>query len=147
VRHLHKQALSISKVEDVRRCGGRCSRIDLISLGPKKKDQWTMLSSINIAVVLWLSITCSSYSLCTHVIRGGSRALKISLCHTGCCDGASAPFAISETVLRKWTNPRESLMVWFSRTARMNPPHSRRVNCMSWIGGRVRQTSVRIYIF
>ena len=128
VRHFHKKAESISKVEHVWSCGGRCFRIDLISFGPKKKDQWTMLL-FSIIVVLLLLFT-TSYSWCIQVILGGSRAFKICLCHTGCFNGTREPLAISAAVLRNCTNPSESLIVWFSRTAKMYPPQVKRVICM-----------------
>ena len=129
VRHFHKKAESISKVEHVWSCGGRCFRIDLISFGPKKKDQWTM--SLFSIIVVHLLLFIISYSWWIQVILGGSRAFKICLCHTGCFDGIHEPLAISATVLRNCTNPSESLIVWFSRTAKMNPPHVKRVTCNS----------------
>ena len=71
----------------------------------------------------------SSYSRCANVTRGGSRASRRRLCHTGKMDGELAPRAISPTALMNWTNPAASLIVWLRRRAKMKPPHLRRVTC------------------
>lgn len=104
------------------------------SLRPKKKERWAMSSTG--MIVPFVSGT-TSYSRWMHVTRGGSRAFRSSLRHTGGTEGSCLPRAISPTAFMNWTRPAASLMVWFRRSANMNPPHLRRVTCTHFVNSRV----------
>lgn len=131
VRHLHKHALSTSKVEELaRRCVGKQFRMDDMSTGRKKKDRWAMLVGSKKEDRPAIFAT-SSYSRWMHVTWGGTLDSSRCLSHTGRGDGAVAPLAISPTAFKKRTRPVASLMAWLIRTAKMKLPHLRRVTCSS----------------
>lgn len=71
-------------------------RIKLTSVGPKKKERWSVPRGVLWSTKVFWRLSLS-YSGCTHVIRGGVLAVRMCLSHTGSIDGAVAPFAISAT--------------------------------------------------
>ena len=124
-----RHAVSNSKVEHCFRwCGMNLRRVET-SVEPKKmvRRAMTLLSGIGTTTVEAMSM----YSWCVHVTWVGSLAWRRCLCHTGKMEGAHAPRATSPMAIMNCTNPTASLMVWFRRTAKMKPPHLRRVTCPS----------------
>lgn len=126
MRQRKRQAVRISKAEQRRRCCGRMRRMADTSCGPKKNERCDMSSS---GMIVFLVSATSSYSWCVHVTRGGSRALRTCLSHTGGTVGARKPRASSPTADMNWTRPAASPIVWLSRRAKIKPPHFRRVTC------------------
>ena len=129
VRHLHTHAISTSNVEQALRFAGSWFLSALISSGPKKNDRWTKLFS-SMAISVPLVLVTFSNSWCIRIIRGGFRAFNSSLCHMGSRDGTERPWAISPMVLRNWIKPSASDIVWFRRSANINPPHLNRITCI-----------------
>ena len=126
VRHLHKNAVNTSNVEQWRRCSGAKPRIADMLAAPKKNERWVFLVSGTLSVV---SSTSWSYSWWEQVTWGGFLAINMCLSQTGWIEGVCAPRTISHMADKNWFKPVASLMVWFRRRAKTIPPHLRRVTC------------------
>uniref|UniRef100_A0A7C8ZL61 Uncharacterized protein n=1 Tax=Opuntia streptacantha TaxID=393608 RepID=A0A7C8ZL61_OPUST len=118
VRHRQRQAVSTSNVVEGFKYGGIKRRRADISLAPKKKDLHITSSKGTVPLVP----AVLSYSWCTQVTRGGSRAQRRCRFQMGWTE-SWPPRAISATAFMNCIIPVPSAIVWLNLHAKIKPPH------------------------